>query len=87
MRQRANRKLKRKEELLDKKNGHGVTDLTAYNAVKQIVTQGKATLVLRQPPEDWWYFCTQKIGNGGKYDGENDYERTGTCSTDGNNSS
>lgn len=47
IRQRANRKLKRKEELLDKKNGHGVTDLTAYNAVKQIVTQGKSTLVLR----------------------------------------
>lgn len=47
IRQRANWKLKRKEELLDKKNGHGVTDLTAYNAVKQIVTQGKATLVLR----------------------------------------
>ena len=47
MRQRENRKLKHKEELLDKKNGHGVADLTAYNAVKQIATQGKATLVLK----------------------------------------
>ena len=47
MRQRANRKLKREEELLDRKNAHGVKDLTAYNAVKQIVSQGKATLVLR----------------------------------------
>ena len=47
MRQRENRKLKHKEELLDKKNEHGVTDLTAYNAVKQIATQGNATLVLR----------------------------------------
>ena len=45
IRQRANRK--HKEELLDKKNGHGVTDLTAYNAVKQIATQGSATLVLK----------------------------------------
>ena len=47
MRQRENRKLKNQEEILDKKNGHGVTDLTAYNAVKQIATQGKATLVLK----------------------------------------
>ena len=47
MRQRANRKLKREEELLDRKNAHGVKDLTAYNAVKQIVSQGKAALVLR----------------------------------------
>lgn len=47
MRQRANRKLKREEELLDRKNAHGVKDLTAYNAVKQLVSQGKATLVLR----------------------------------------
>jgi len=47
MRQQANRKLKQREEILDKKNGHGVTDLTAYNAVKQIVSRETATLVLR----------------------------------------
>ena len=34
-RQRLNRRLKHKEELLDKKNDLGVKDLTAYNAVKQ----------------------------------------------------
>lgn len=46
-RQRANRRLKQKEELLDKKNDLGVKDLTAYNAVKQMVTNGKAIIVLR----------------------------------------
>lgn len=45
-RQRANRKMKQKEELLDKKNGLGIKDLTAYNAVKQIATNGKATIAL-----------------------------------------
>ena len=42
-RQRLNRRLKHKEELLDNKNDLGVKDLTAYNAVKQMVTNGKAT--------------------------------------------
>lgn len=37
-RQRLNRRLKHKEELLDNKNDLGVKDLTAYNAVKQMVT-------------------------------------------------
>ena len=46
-RQRLNRRLKHKEELLDKKNGLGVKDLTAYNAVKQMVTNGKALIVWR----------------------------------------
>lgn len=46
-RQRANRRLKNKEDLLDKKNLLGVKDLTAYNAVKHIVLQDKATIVLR----------------------------------------
>lgn len=46
-RQRANRKLKHKEELLEKKNDLGIKDLTAYNAVKQMVTNGKAAIVLR----------------------------------------
>lgn len=46
-RQRLNRRLKHKEELLDKKNDLGVKDLTAYNAVKQMVTNGKASIVWR----------------------------------------
>ena len=45
--QRLNRRLKHKEELLDKKNDLGVKDLTAYNAVKQMVTNGKASIVWR----------------------------------------
>lgn len=50
-RQRLNRRLKHrlkhKEELLDKKNDLGVKDLTAYNAVKQMVTNGKVSIVWR----------------------------------------
>ena len=46
-RQRLNRRLKQKEELLDNKNDLGVKDLTAYNAVKQMVTNGKASIVWR----------------------------------------
>ncbi|MDO5765683.1 MAG: hypothetical protein Q4P84_08300 [Elusimicrobiales bacterium] len=46
-RQRENRKLKKKEEKLDKVNGCGVKDLTAYNAVQRIITDGKASVVLR----------------------------------------
>lgn len=34
--QRANRKLKRKEERLDIRNEYGYKDLTAYNAVNRI---------------------------------------------------
>ena len=45
--QRENRKLKHKEELIDKRNGFGVKDLTAYNAVLQIKTNGKAGIALR----------------------------------------
>lgn len=44
--QRENRKLKSKEELLDRRNSCGVKDLTAYNAVRQIKTGGKAPIVL-----------------------------------------
>lgn len=47
-RQRLNRRLKHKEELLDNKNDLGVKDLTAYNAVKQMVTNGKASIVLME---------------------------------------
>ena len=44
--QRENRKLKKAEELLNKRNDFNVKDLTAYNAVLQIKTNGKATIVL-----------------------------------------
>lgn len=46
-RQRANRRLRHREELLDKKNCMGAKDLTAYNAVKQIVTNGNASITWR----------------------------------------
>lgn len=46
-RQRLNRRLKHKEELLHNKNDLGVKELTAYNAVKQMVTNGKASIVWR----------------------------------------
>lgn len=45
-RQRDNRRQKKKEELLDRKNFCGVKDLTACNAVRQIVTGGKAAILL-----------------------------------------
>ncbi len=45
--QRENRKLKIREEMLDKRNSCGVKDLTAYNAVQQIRTNSKAAIVLR----------------------------------------
>lgn len=46
-RQRENRKLKQKEELLEKRNGCGVKDLTAYNAVLLMKTNGRAAIALR----------------------------------------
>ena len=46
-RQRENRRLKNKEELIDRRNHCGVKDLTAYNAVLQMKTNGKAEIVLR----------------------------------------
>jgi hypothetical protein len=46
-RQRENRKLKHKEELIDRRNHCGVKDLTAYNAVLQIKTNGKASIILK----------------------------------------
>ena len=45
-RQRSNRRLKHKEELLDKKNDLGIKDLTAYNAVIHMVTK-ENEIVLR----------------------------------------
>ena len=41
-RQRENRRIKQREERIDKRNDCGVKDLTAYNAVRQIMTNGKA---------------------------------------------
>lgn len=35
------------EAVIDKRNYCGVKDLTAYNAVQQISTNGKANIVLR----------------------------------------
>ena len=46
-RQRKNRKLKHKEERIDKRNAYGVKDLTAYNAVEQIRTGGRAAIALK----------------------------------------
>ncbi|MCD8009055.1 MAG: hypothetical protein LUC30_03360 [Clostridiales bacterium] len=45
--QRANRRLKNKEEMLDKRNGCGVKDLTAYNAVAHMKFGDKAEVVLK----------------------------------------
>ncbi len=45
-RQRENRRLKNREEIIDKRNGCGFKDLTAYNAVQQIMTNGKANIAL-----------------------------------------
>lgn len=47
IKQRANRKLKVMEERLDKRNHYGNKDLTAYNAVQQIRTTGKAEIALK----------------------------------------
>lgn len=46
-RQRANRRKKAAEERLEKCNAYGAKDLTAYNAVQQIRTGGRATIVLK----------------------------------------
>ena len=47
MKQRANRKLKLQEERLEKRNHCGAKNLTAYNAVQQIRTRGKAEIALK----------------------------------------
>ena len=46
-RQRRNRKLKRMEKRIAKQNAYGAKDLTAYNAVEQIRTNGKAAIALK----------------------------------------
>lgn len=43
-RQRENRRAKQREERIDKRNDYGIKDLTAYNAVLQIKTNGKANI-------------------------------------------
>ena len=45
-RQRENRRQKKGQELLDRKNACGAKDLTAYNAVRQIVTEEKGAILL-----------------------------------------
>lgn len=44
--QRELKRQQRKEENIDKRNDCGVKDLTAYNAVRQIMTNGQASIVL-----------------------------------------
>ena len=46
-RQRTNRKLKHREEALDKHSGYGYKDLAPYNAVLKIKTDGKAQIALK----------------------------------------
>ena len=46
-RQRENRRFKHKEERLEKYDGWGHKDLTPYNAIRQIESNGKAEIVLR----------------------------------------
>ena len=45
--QRELKKKQRKEEIIDKRNSYGIKDLTAYNAVLQIRTNGKANIALK----------------------------------------
>ena len=45
-RRRENRRIKQREERIDKRNDCVAKDLTAYNAVRQIMTNGKANIVL-----------------------------------------
>ena len=45
--QRENRRSKHYEERLDTHNGYGARDLTAYNAVMKMKTNGNATVVLK----------------------------------------
>ena len=47
IKQRAHLKMKLQEERLDKHNHYGNKDLTAYNAVQQIRTKGKAAIALK----------------------------------------
>lgn len=46
-RQRENRRLKNREEALDKRSIYGYKDLTPYNAMLRIKANGKAQVTLR----------------------------------------
>ncbi len=46
-RQRANRRLRRQEERIDRRNAYGAKDLTAYNAVQRLRTKGRASIEFR----------------------------------------
>lgn len=80
--QRANRRLKNKEELLDRKNSLGVKDLTAYNAVKQIATNGKASIAWKLTTGKLVVFYYKK--KGAIFYGKDNYECAGIICTDGN---
>jgi len=45
--QRENRKLKHKEEMIDKHNSFGNKDLTPYNTALQMRTKDKAAIALK----------------------------------------
>lgn len=45
--QRELKRKQKKEEIIDKRNSYGIKDLTAYNAVLQIKTNGTANIALR----------------------------------------
>lgn len=47
IKQRANRQMKCQEQRLDKRNCCGIKDLTAYNAVQQIRSNGNAAIILK----------------------------------------
>ena len=47
VKQRENRKIKHQEELLDKRSLYGYRDLTPYNAVLQIKSDGQALILLK----------------------------------------
>lgn len=46
-RQRRNRRIKHREEMLDKHSSTGYKDLTPYNAVLKLKTNDKAAIVLK----------------------------------------
>lgn len=46
-RQRENRRLKHKEDILSKYDSWGYKDLTPYNAIKQIESNGNAEIALK----------------------------------------
>lgn len=47
IKQRTNRQMKFQEQRPEKYNNCGIKDLTAYNAVQQIRSNGKAAIVLK----------------------------------------